>query len=536
MVYVDYNLLLRIEVRYKMKKSIIILLFLSSFWMSVEAQNPNYPMGLSFKASFMDYQSQNGGSITDFASYHHGFEIGLHKNLSENLNILVPVKAGVVNTHNRELEDCVHKNVYGADIQLQYQFYKPDTRLTPYVMAGVGGIQEDEGELNIQIPFGAGLFFHVRDNAYINWQSSYRYSLAENRNNLEHGIGFVYLFGNPQEKPIEAENTGILDSDGDGLEDDIDLCPQIAGPVELKGCPDRDMDGVPDYRDDCPSIKGLTLFKGCPDTDGDGISDNDDECPNKPGVKEKNGCPDEDDMKDTDGDGILDKDDKCPDEKGDLLNDGCPKVDLDSDGDGVPDASDKCPNLKGDGVDGCPKATIADRDGDGVADAQDKCPDQPGLSVYGGCPDTDGDGIDDSRDRCPNSAGPVSSNGCPEISASDRSTLEVAMRAVSFDTGKSTLRQESFSILDQITQIMNRYPDYNLIIEGHTDNVGSAVNNQLLSERRAKACYDYLRDQGYVDSNRMTHTGYGESRPVASNDSLAQRKLNRRVEFNLVPR
>ena len=296
------------------------------------------------------------------------------------------------------------------------------------------------------------------------------------------------------------------------------------------------MDGVPDYRDDCPSIKGLTLFKGCPDTDGDGISDNDDECPNKPGVKEKNGCPDEDDMKDTDGDGILDKDDKCPDEKGDLLNDGCPKVDLDSDGDGVPDASDKCPNLKGDGVDGCPKATIADRDGDGVADAQDKCPDQPGLSVYGGCPDTDGDGIDDSRDRCPNSAGPVSSNGCPEISASDRSTLEVAMRAVSFDTGKSTLRQESFSILDQITQIMNRYPDYNLIIEGHTDNVGSAVNNQLLSERRAKACYDYLRDQGYVDSNRMTHTGYGESRPVASNDSLAQRKLNRRVEFNLVPR
>jgi len=278
-----------------MKKLIIIFLFCSLALTSVEAQNAKYPYGLSFKTLFMDYQSQNGGSITEFSRYHHGFEVGLHKNLTENLNIVLPIKAGVVNSHSTEYENCLHKNVYGADAQLQYMFTKPAARVIPYVMAGAGGVLEDEGEFNIQIPFGAGLYFYVRENAYINWQSSYRYSLSENRNNLHHGLGFVYLFGAPREMEdvmMEDKNLSMTDSDGDGLEDEIDLCPQIAGPASLKGCPDKDGDGIPDYRDDCPSIAGIAVFKGCPDTDGDGVSDNDDECPNLPGLKDMNGCPD----------------------------------------------------------------------------------------------------------------------------------------------------------------------------------------------------------------------------------------------------
>lgn len=506
-------------------------MFATIFLVSAEAQNPQYPYGLSFKALFMDYHSQNGGTITDFPAYHRGFEVGLHKNLNRNLNLVVPIKVGVVNSHDRTFENCLHKNVYGADAQLQYQFYKPETKLTPYVVGGVGGVLEDEGDFNVQIPFGAGLYFHLRDNAYINWQSEYRYSLSDNRNNLHHGLGFVYLFGNPMdlEEVIDMEDDmdkNMSDSDGDGLEDEIDLCPQVAGPIALKGCPDRDDDGVPDYRDDCPSIAGIALFKGCPDTDGDGISDNDDECPKRPGSAAKNGCPD--DMKDM----------STP--KAEPIIEDPQMIDKDSDGDGVMDKADRCPNIAGSPSNGgCPKVTqpaVADRDGDGVPDASDRCPNSPGLDIYGGCPDTDGDGIDDSRDKCPTSAGTVASNGCPEISSSDRSALELAMRAVTFNTGKSTLTKESFPVLDQIAQIMNRYPDYNLIIEGHTDNVGSAVNNQLLSERRAKACYDYLRDQGYVPAGRMTHTGYGESRPISSNDNLDGRKLNRRVVFNLIPR
>ncbi len=513
-----------------MKQLIIILAFVILSQTSVNGQTftplstqnlieadstrTHYPYGLTYKALILDYQSQNGGSITDFNDYHYGFEIGVSKRITRNFNLYLPIKAGVVNRSEERdnLSNCVHRNVFGADLQAQYQFNSPtnfDQSVIPYVLAGAGGVVEDEGEFNIQIPFGAGLNFRINDHIYINWQSEYRFSLSENRNNLHHGLGFSYLFGAPAPAdiiPMEKEEMK-LDSDGDGLEDDIDLCPQFAGPIALKGCPDKDEDGIPDYRDDCPSIPGVGVFKGCPDSDGDGISDNDDECPNKAGTKANNGCPDE-----------------------------APVIAPDSDGDGVPDATDKCPNLKGDGADGCPVNRIQDRDGDGVADNVDRCPDRAGIAAFGGCPDTDGDGIDDTRDKCPNSPGTVASGGCPEITRDDRDVLEVAMRAVTFDTGKATLKSESYPVLNQIGQLLQRYPDYNLIIEGHTDNVGSSVNNQLLSERRARACFEYLKDRSFISADRMNHIGYGESRPISSNDNLEGRKLNRRVVFNLVPR
>ncbi|CAG0902262.1 unnamed protein product, partial [Cyprideis torosa] len=131
-----------------------------------------------------------------------------------------------------------------------------------------------------------------------------------------------------------------------------------------------------------------------------------------------------------------------------------PVIVIDSDGDGVPDDQDDFPN---------DPAETTDTDGDGIRDKDDKCPTMFGPAVYNGCPDTDGDGIDDGRDRCPNTPGPVSTNGCPEISKKDKETLNIAMRAVQFDTGRSTLKSESFGVLKQIADIMRRYPDYNLM-------------------------------------------------------------------------
>jgi len=512
------------------KKLVLLAFFFAISLASLEAQNPKYPLGLTVKKLFMDYQSQNGGDITNFGAYHHGFQLGVTKNLTPNVNLVVPFRYGVVTSHDQMIDldtrNCLHKKVYGLDAQIQYMFLKDSTKVSPYAMIGLGGVGEEEGDFNMQIPFGAGLFFEVTENAYINWQSEYRYALADDRNNLVHGIGFTYLFGSPKaELPMQKDDE-IIDSDGDGLEDDIDLCPQIAGPIDLKGCPDRDEDGIPDYRDDCPSVPGIPDFKGCPDSDGDGISDNDDECPNMKGTLSNKGCPDND----TDKDGIPDELDKCPNMAGTAANDGCPEG-ADKDGDGILDAEDRCPNIPGSrSAKGCP-----DKDGDGVSDFDDKCPNRAGLRAYNGCPDTDGDGIDDSRDRCPNEPGTVAANGCPGIAAEDKSALEVAMRAVQFNSGKATLKSESFPVLNQIGNIMERYPNYNLLIEGHTDNTGSAVNNQLLSERRAQACFEYLTRRG-VSSSRMSHSGYGESKPIADNDSLTGRSLNRRVEFNLVPR
>jgi OOP family OmpA-OmpF porin len=127
------------------------------------------------------------------------------------------------------------------------------------------------------------------------------------------------------------------DTDGDGIPDRDDLCPDEFGVIEFDGCPDTDGDGIQDSEDACPEVAGLPEFNGCPDTDGDGIIDSEDECPTEAGLPEFNGCPD------TDGDGIPDKDDECPTVAGPKEFNGCP----DSDGDGIPDHLDACPNVAG---------------------------------------------------------------------------------------------------------------------------------------------------------------------------------------------
>ena len=156
---------------------------------------------------------------------------------------------------------------------------------------------------------------------------------AANSNTYGANLGLRIFFGKPK------------DTDGDGIPDKRDLCPEVFGLEQFQGCPDRDGDGIPDKDDLCPDVKGLAQFHGCPDTDGDGIMDSEDACPDVKGLAQFHGCPDRD------GDGIRDKDDVCPDVKGLVQFHGCP----DTDGDGIPDNEDKCPTEAGPASNnGCP--------------------------------------------------------------------------------------------------------------------------------------------------------------------------------------
>ena len=147
--------------------------------------------------------------------------------------------------------------------------------------------------------------------------------------------------------------------------------------------------------------------------------------------------------------------------------------------------------------------------------------------------DIDGDGIPDSKDLCPNMAGTEKTGGCPEMNKEEKETLEYAGDNVEFQFGKSTLLPESYDVLDQVIAILNRYPDFQLEITGHTDDVGRKENNMLLSIDRAQACADYIKARG-IDDSRLTIIGKGELNPLDSNKTDAGRRKNRRVEFNVL--
>jgi outer membrane protein OmpA-like peptidoglycan-associated protein len=101
-----------------------------------------------------------------------------------------------------------------------------------------------------------------------------------------------------------------------------------------------------------------------------------------------------------------------------------------------------------------------------------------------------------------------------------------------FDYNSYALRAESKSTLQTLADNFRRYPEEQISVEGHTDNIGSDDYNQRLSEQRAGGVRDYLVDQG-VTSTRVVAVGFGESRPKASNDTPEGRQLNRRVEIHI---
>lgn len=110
---------------------------------------------------------------------------------------------------------------------------------------------------------------------------------------------------------------------------------------------------------------------------------------------------------------------------------------------------------------------------------------------------------------------------------------KLILKNVFFDTGKSTLRPESFSELDNLISIMKENPTLRFEISGHTDNTGAYQNNVKLSEDRANAVVKYLVSKG-IDATRLTAKGYADKEPIATNETEEGRQLNRRVEAKIV--
>lgn len=297
-----------------------------------------------------------------------------------------------------------------------------------------------------------------------------------------------------------------------------------------------------------PQTAGGPVYQRALDSDADGVGDPEDLCPTTPRGDHPDparlGCPEAD----SDGDGVIDHDDRCVNEpqgaQRDPVNAGCPLRDRDSDG--LFDHEDACPEqAQGPRPDpsrrGCP---ALDRDNDGVLDHEDQCPEVPaGLLLdlqRRGCPLADGDHdqVPDSTDACPTQPGPPASdarrNGCPnERVRVTESAIQVVGQVV-FATNRDKIKRPGIPVLEAVADVMRGAPFIRrLSIEGHTDDRSTPERNLDLSERRARAVMRWLIQHG-VAAERLESHGFGQTRPVASNDSEDGRAQNRRVEFRIV--
>ena len=236
---------------------------------------------------------------------------------------------------------------YGIDAIIKYSFMNAINSkvIDPSLSVGGGYTFFGDSSYGTLNP-GAGLTFWFTENVGLELATKYKKSFGDREDasgtpdapsHFQHSAGIIFKFGGK-------------DTDGDGIYDKDDACPEVAGLKQFNGCPDTDGDGIQDSEDDCPTEFGTAALKGCPDTDGDGVADKDDACPDVAGLVSLKGCPD------TDGDGIADKDDKCPTVAGPKENAGCPWPD--TDGDGVLDKDDECPTVAGPASNkGCPEVT-----------------------------------------------------------------------------------------------------------------------------------------------------------------------------------
>jgi len=279
------------------------------------------------------------------------------------------------------------------------------------------------------------------------------------------------------------------------------------------------------------------------DEDSDQLTDRKDRCPETPGIPALEGCPEQD----VDDDDIVDRKDECVDEPEDddgyADDDGC--RDADNDGDGISDDEDDCAETRGiEALDGCPEK---DDDGDGMADRKDRCPGSPedrdGYRDDDGCPDgdNDGDGIPDDRDDCSEEVetfnGIEDADGCPDEKESKAKIVGERIKfrgKVHFALDRDSIKPQSHGLLEDVARILNKYDRIKtLLIAGHTDNQGASDYNRTLSEKRAEAVKQFLVDRG-VEPERLKAKGFGETQPIASNESVEGRATNRRVEFKIL--
>jgi outer membrane protein OmpA-like peptidoglycan-associated protein len=366
-------------------------------------------------------------------------------------------------------------------------------------------------------PVGGGFEIALSDNIVLDLSGGYTFAFTDNLNyynNLDSysGVSTVYDgYYSAALGLILVRGGGNTDKDMDGLlkkeEKELGTDPEN---------PDSDGDGLKDGEE-------VNKYNSNPlnaDTDGDGLKDGEEV--NKYGTNPV--------LADTDGDG---------------LNDGT-EVNLhktnptkaDTDGDGLND-NEEITKFKTDPL-------KADTDGEGLNDGDE-------VKKYKTDPlktDTDSDGLYDGEEVMKHKTDPLKKDtdggtvddlteltrGTNPLDANDdvvKIGVPIVLEGVTFESNKADITPESSQILRTALKTLTTYPEIQVEISGHTDNVGSKKANTKLSQRRADSVRSWLIERG-IDPGRIVAKGYGPDVPIVPNDSPDNKRKNRRIEFKRI--
>ena len=324
-----------------MKKIVLSLVTLCIFSFSF-AQSTDYvrPSAIGISFFFNDFntaQRIRTSSLSkvisnkEFAKLNEmdpGIAISYFKGLKNHIDFAATLGGSFVNYPTHTSNSGSSELLLEADASFQFKLTTERFLLQPYFSAGVGAYKY-KVYYGAFVPVGLGLKLNLFDEAAIFVNSQYRIptNTTSGSYHFFHNIGIAGIIGKKKEEPVKAvEIPQAKDTDGDGIIDDNDKCPDVPGVEKYEGCPvpDTDKDGINDDEDKCPTEPGIAKYNGCPipDADGDGVNDEEDKCPSVAGVARYEGCP----VPDFDGDGVNDEEDKCPQVAGIAANKGCPAI------------------------------------------------------------------------------------------------------------------------------------------------------------------------------------------------------------------
>jgi OmpA-OmpF porin, OOP family len=363
-------------------KNVVMIFACFGIALQINAQTQDKKWNIGLHGGATQYNGDLGNDFYKTKMPFYGFGgLSISRYLASHIDVGLMVNKGTIG-YSRD-NGNFNSQFTSALLNFKFNILGPNSPVRPYLLVGGGAILFDKNlditkeKVDYVAPsFGGGINFKLGESVMLNLQETFLYTNEDKRDGIINDRNDAYLF---HSAGLTFNFGKKKDADKDGVADRNDKCPNtpVGVMVDKKGCPlDKDNDGVADYFDECPDVAGTMELKGCPDRDGDGIADKDDKCPDAKGSMELKGCPD------ADRDGVADVDDKCPDTKSGFKVDatGCP---YDNDKDGVLNEDDACPDVAGTmALKGCP-----DTDGDGVADSEDRCPSVKGTIENKGCPE-----------------------------------------------------------------------------------------------------------------------------------------------------